>query len=309
MQISVIICTYNRAFYLEKALKSLFAQEDVASPFEVVIVDNNCTDATASVIAGFKETTQISLKYIKEPKQGLSHARNAGYQHSQHAVIAYLDDDAIAAPRWVHTIQSAFQKATTTQLIVGGKIEVIWEEPKPAWFFDDLLVWLGKLDLGASKEIDFPKENVNGGNLAMHKKIIELIGGFNPLLGITGGKMLTNEEIEVQKKAIALGATIRYEPEMLIWHHARKALSKEWFSQRYYGQGYSEAIMHSYHGSKNLLYITAKMAYLYIKKTVYDLLTRLGLSNDLYKTLLIHLHISWHKGFFAGKLSTFKPNN
>jgi len=79
MELSVIICTYNRSKGLKKTLQSFHSQELPEDfPWEIVVVDNNSTDDTPETVTEFAENSQLVVRYIKEKCQGLSHARNRG---------------------------------------------------------------------------------------------------------------------------------------------------------------------------------------------------------------------------------------
>lgn len=72
-------------------------------PFEVIVVDNNSTDATAAIARSFPFVTLLS-----EKKQGPQPARDRGYNAARGEVIGRLDGDSIIAPDWVETIQKLF---------------------------------------------------------------------------------------------------------------------------------------------------------------------------------------------------------
>ena len=95
MMLSVILCTYNRDKYIYNVLKSL--AENTLSPdqYEIVLVDNNCTDNTHSECDRFvKDFPEVTFRYFVETNQGLSHARNRGIRESKGDILVYVDDDA-----------------------------------------------------------------------------------------------------------------------------------------------------------------------------------------------------------------------
>lgn len=281
MQLSIVICTFNRAQYLAKALQSL--KEDLNNEiYEIVIVDNNCTDDSPEVGAKFKNEG-LKINYVIEEKQGLSFARNKGFQVAQFPFIAYLDDDAIVSPGWICAIFNQIGRHSHHDFISGGKIEVIWEYTRPDWVGDNLLNWLGKLDLGEARKLDFPLEHVNGGNMLINKSLLVKTGGFNTSLGIQGKKMFTNEEIEFQKRAVAESASIFYDPAMLILHHARLNVTPEWFMKRANHHGISVSRTDKYR-SPNLLVSIAKLILIYKDMFKLNIKKRMGKISDLVYT-------------------------
>ena len=75
--ITLIICTYNREKYIGPLLESIAKNDYPTSDYEIVLVDNNCTDNTRGVCEQFATThPEITLRYVVETEQGLSAARN-----------------------------------------------------------------------------------------------------------------------------------------------------------------------------------------------------------------------------------------
>src|SRR5208337_117373 len=121
MDLSVIICTYNRSGHLGNVLKSLSNQEFPHElQWEILVIDNNSSDNTFEVAGEFRSTSRVPVRYVKEEKQGLSHARNRGVVESKGKYVAFTDDDAITDCEWVNALYEAFQKYGCD--CVGGKI-------------------------------------------------------------------------------------------------------------------------------------------------------------------------------------------
>ena len=103
--ISVIICTYNRDKYIYNVLKSLALGTLEHSAYEIILVDNNCTDNTRSEVDHFCNVfPQVTLRYFVETNQGLSHARNRGIRESKGDILVYVDDDATVTQVVGHNI-------------------------------------------------------------------------------------------------------------------------------------------------------------------------------------------------------------
>ena len=130
MQVSVVIGTYNRAHLLEGTLEALASQEVPGSlEWEIVVVDNNSRDATAQVTTAFSKTTATRVRYVFEPQQGLSHARNRGIREARGAIIAFTDDDVLPASDWIAEIAAAIDRWKADG--VGGRILPRWETSPP----------------------------------------------------------------------------------------------------------------------------------------------------------------------------------
>jgi glucosyl-dolichyl phosphate glucuronosyltransferase len=102
MKITVIMCTYNRCHSVARAMGSVAASTLPNSvKWEVIVVDNNSSDQTRQVIEDFCGWHLGRFRYVFEPKQGLSHARNAGIQEAQGNILAFTDDDVTVQPNWL----------------------------------------------------------------------------------------------------------------------------------------------------------------------------------------------------------------
>src|SRR5262245_61059320 len=100
--ISIIICTYNRAEDLGNFLLSLAYQKGLNSsvPWEIVVVDNNSSDGTRTVVDDIRKSKGLNLRYLFEEQQGKSFAMNTGVAQAQGDILAFSDDDVIADPSW-----------------------------------------------------------------------------------------------------------------------------------------------------------------------------------------------------------------
>ena len=132
-EISVAVCTYNRADVLPKCLESLANQSANKELFEVLIIDNNSTDETKKLAEDFcKEHRNFS--YIFEEKQGLSQARNRAIDEAKGTYLAYIDDDAIADREWVKSIFDCFNQ--TNADVLGGPVKSFIDTEKIPRFYD-----------------------------------------------------------------------------------------------------------------------------------------------------------------------------
>jgi glycosyltransferase involved in cell wall biosynthesis len=239
-QISAIICTHNRAAYLGAAIDSLLAQ-DFAAEFEVIVVDNASTDATKQVVA--ERLPHPRLRYIYEPITGLSVARNTGAKTAQAAILAYLDDDAVASRQWLTALYQAYQ-ANEKLAIAGGRVSLIWAEglQPPDWLSTRLAGNLGAYDLGRSLTlIEQPQLTPRGLNYSIRRSFLDQVDGFAVNLGRVGKNLLSNEELHMTELALQQGWQVAYLPDAHVAHHvAPERLNRDWFLRRSWWQGISE---------------------------------------------------------------------
>src|SRR5271170_6316251 len=103
--ITVVICTRNRAAFLEKAIRSVLAQAN--DRVEILIVDNGSTDDTPA-FAGKFAAADSRVKFFVEPATGLSRARNTALKNAKGDWIIFFDDDAVAEPGWLAAYENFF---------------------------------------------------------------------------------------------------------------------------------------------------------------------------------------------------------
>src|SRR5262245_8681240 len=116
--ISIVVCTQNRAEMLRGALASLFdlATDDFA--YEIVVVDNGSTDHTQQVIAVAAAQSCYPLRGVYEPEKGIVPARNRGIREADGRWIAFFDDDQLADVRWLAELYRGANEKRCS--VVGG---------------------------------------------------------------------------------------------------------------------------------------------------------------------------------------------
>ncbi len=233
VDVSVVVCTYNRAESLRDTIESLTKQKAGSCSYEIIVVDNNSKDHTKSVTQSFNG----KVKYLFESKQGLSYARNTGIREAKGQVIAFTDDDVIADPNWVESLQKCFRE--TKALMVAGKIERLWNCERPQWLADEITGPLIVQDLGpVRKKWDLENRHTVGANMAFHRSVFERYGTFQEELGRKGDSLIGGEDREIFKRLFADKAPIFYEPEAIVHHKVEKErLSKDYMKRWFWDIG------------------------------------------------------------------------
>ncbi|WP_404790629.1 glycosyltransferase family 2 protein [Altericista sp. CCNU0014] len=188
--ISVVICTYNRADRLLLALEALTQQTLPSDAFEVLVVDNRSTDNTSAICQSF-QARFARFRYVYEPMQGLSKARNTGWRVSQSPYIAYLDDDAIPCQGWIEAILTVFETVQPKPVSIGGPIYPLWEIPRPDWVTPVMETLFTMLDGGDVPRWFEDDEYPWGANVIYRRDALEKAGGFCEQLGRKGQSLLS----------------------------------------------------------------------------------------------------------------------
>jgi len=213
--ISVVICTYNRDKFIGEALNCLAKQTLTPDAFEIIVVDNNSTDNTASISKDFIVAhPELNIRYVLEPNKGLSFARNRGIAEAKAPVITYIDDDAEAAPGFLQSIVN-FMQADKTIVGIGGKVIPKYSESQePAWMSKYLNGFVGLMDYGDTpKRFDSTMKYPAGCNMTYSKDILKQAGGFNNQL------TFRSDDKYIFYQVTRLSGNIFYLPQALLYHN------------------------------------------------------------------------------------------
>lgn len=240
--LTIVVCTYNREEWLPGCLSSLESQCKDDS-VEVLIIDNNSTDDTANIAHGFVDRLS-NFKYIFEPLQGLSHARNRGFQEARGQLVAYIDDDAKANPGWTKAILEFFESHPDAYG-VGGQHKAFSLAPMPAWFPKEY----GSRSLGEETRLLQKGEWISGTNMVFKKSALLEVGGFDTTMGMAGEKVSYGEETHLTLKMLASGMQIYYCAEMCVDHAILLyKLKLSWLLKSNFANGYDGVSTFSYTG-------------------------------------------------------------
>jgi glucosyl-dolichyl phosphate glucuronosyltransferase len=237
-QISIVLCTYNRAASLSKTLSSF---ENLVTPaglsWELIIVDNHSNDGTHALVEEFAQRVPFTVRYLFEERQGLSWARNAGIAQAKSDIVAFTDDDVILHREWLVNVNRGFEEFDCAAL--AGRVIPDWIQPKPDWLEMKDQQAVVNFDLGDEwKEIKIPPL---GANFAFRKRVFSTYGMFRTDLGLSGGQRgITCEDTEFGKRLILGGEKIVYSPAAIVYHPVYPhRTTKDFFKTWYYNDGRS----------------------------------------------------------------------
>ena len=223
MDISLIICSYNRAHNLDACFKHLLAQKNSADiAWELILVDNNSSDNTRTVVEKYANESALNIRYSFEAQQGLSFARNHGIALAEGTWVAFIDDDIRVSEVWLKTLHDTFQQYDCDA--VGGRIHIESPQSLPQWISPDMYGFLGHQDFGTQAHpMDGYNEFPFGGNMAVHRRVFDNIGVFNTQLGRRGegnksDELFKGEETDFFHRLADTGGHFRYHPDLLVLH-------------------------------------------------------------------------------------------
>ena len=210
--LTIAICTYNRAHILPRVLTSLLQQTVSSENYFVLIVNNNSTDNTQETAVSFKDKF-TNIRIILEKNQGLSHARNRALKECQTDWLAFLDDDAKAHPDWIETIARTIKKGDFDAF--GGPFYA-WHYygPAPHWLPEDFGTYESSQGYGLLEGSTY----IPGGNSVLRCDAARRIGMFSTELGMNGNRCCYGEETQFFERMRAAGYRMGYVPQLKIDH-------------------------------------------------------------------------------------------
>ena len=237
--VSVVLCTRDREDLLRVALTSVVVALGPAD--EVVVVDNAPrTDATGVVVG---ELADPRIRYVLEPRPGLSIARNTGAAAARGAFLAFTDDDVVVDRAWLAGLSRGFTRAAGVGCVTG-LVPSAELDTEAQHFFDRKVNWsssctprLFDLDQHRHDSVLYPYSAGifgTGANFAVSRTAFDTLGGFDEALG-AGSLTRGGEDLDWFVRTLNAGFSIAYEPGAVVWHRHRRDLDA--LRDQLYGYG------------------------------------------------------------------------
>jgi glycosyltransferase involved in cell wall biosynthesis len=219
MRLTVAICTWNRAALLRQALgrmTQLTIPPEVE--WELVVVNNNCTDDTDEVIRAF--APRLPIRPLFEPRPGHSNARNLAVREASGEYILWTDDDALVGEDWLSAYFRSFQRWPTATFF-GGPVEPWFAAPPPRWLeraFSSLgPVWAMR-DFGPHPVPLSTNRLPFGVNMAI-RTLEQRQNPYDTRLGHRPGLPMACEETHLLRSLLADGHHGWWVPEARVLHY------------------------------------------------------------------------------------------
>jgi GT2 family glycosyltransferase len=216
MEVSVIVCTRNRARLLPACLASVEKACNVGAPgaCELIIVDNASTDDTRVVARRWAQAASVPVVLVVEPRGGVSRAKNSGIAASRGRLLVLTDDDCQMDAHYIEDLL-AHDRRDAGPVLRGGRVEL--GDPTDSAYTvkpdREQARYTGKL---------YPGGIVIGCNLAMRREVFARVGGFDERFG-PGAVFLAGEDNDYILRAYYASIPVEYVPNMVVYHfHGRK---------------------------------------------------------------------------------------
>jgi hypothetical protein len=216
--ISVVICTWNRSALLRETLEQMTLLDVPANTaWEVIVVNNNCSDDTDVVLAEY--TSRLPLVRLFESTPGKSFAANLAVREAKGEYIVWTDDDVLVDPNWLKAYTAAFITWPEASLFAGA-IDPWFEGSPPGWLervFDQVANAYAALDYGPTGFAMSRDSYPYGANMAL-KRSAHLEEPYDTRLGPRPNSGIRGEEMMMARRLLARGAIGRWVPEARVRH-------------------------------------------------------------------------------------------
>lgn len=247
-RVSVLMSTYNRGVLLQDAVGSVLEQDPDTPPFELIVVDNNSTDGTREIVERFA-AADGRVRYVFEPRQGLSFARNAGIHAARASAVAFTDDDVRVERDWVKAILRAFDEYPQAD-VVGGRVLPLWPCSPPGWLTSEHWAPLALVDHGDAPVAVTPNRTICliGANLACRRAIFDAIGFFALDFQRVEDGIGSLEDHEFLLRALQSGRQGLYDPRIVVHAEIQPDRLERAYHRRWHaGHGRFHALLRSEH--------------------------------------------------------------
>jgi glycosyltransferase involved in cell wall biosynthesis len=255
---SVVVSTYDEKRWddLVSCLRSLEGQ--TRPPLETIVVVDHNSDLLERARREFPAATVIP----NAGPRGLAGARNSGIAATEGEIVAFIDDDARAEPRWLEELEGCISEPATVG--AGGALLPLWQGSEPAWFPREFYWVFGCSYTGLPDRLA-PVRNPIGANMAMRKSALGEVGGFRQgesedapreirSRGVVraGGNVPDDTDLAIRIKQHRPDAVWLYQPKARVLHTVTpERTSLGYFLRRCYEEGAGKANLARYVGSSD----------------------------------------------------------
>jgi GT2 family glycosyltransferase len=242
--VSVIICAYTERRWDELIEAIASAADQTVQPLEIILaVDHN-----PALLARARFALPDVVVVPNEEVRGLSGARNSGVRAARGDVLAFLDDDAVAAPDWLEHLLAPYGDPDVVG--VGGLVEPLWADGRPP-FMPSEFDWVVGCTYRGLPTTTAPVRNLIGASMSLRRDVFETIGGFRADVGRVGTRPAGCEETELCIRAVQgmPGSRMIFAPRSLVHHRVTEERAAwSYFRARCWAEGLSKAIVASHAG-------------------------------------------------------------
>ena len=239
MDISVIVCAYSDERWEDICAAIASLEHQTHRPAQIIVVIDHAPELLDRVTAQFAQVVSVANRY----ERGLSGSRNTGIENTSGDIIAFMDDDAVAAESWLEVLANSFSSPDV--IGAGGLVVPLWDCGRPYWFpseFD----WVVGCTYKGMQQRTGPIRNLIGCNMSFRKDVFEKVVGFQSHIGRIGKLPVGCEETELCIRVQQQWPTAQliFEPNAIVYHHVTPERATWcYFLRRCFSEGISKVLV------------------------------------------------------------------
>ena len=218
--VAVAVATCGRPDGLARCLELVTA--GTAQPGELIVVDQAPSPGARRAV---EACTAVPVRYVEQPRRGLSASRNLALSLATRPVLAVTDDDCAPDPGWVAAIAAAVDRRPEPAAVTGPVLPL---GPQPPGMHG--VSFRDRADAVDFRAPAIPWATGSGANFAARTHALRAIGGWDERLG-TGTPGRAAEDSDLLYRILRDGGTVRYEPAAVVrheWQTWSRRLATRW---------------------------------------------------------------------------------
>lgn len=241
--VTVIICCYNSVWIIERTLNALKLQRIADGlAWEIVLVDNNCSDDTVLIAKRTMQGCNVSFKIVTEKKPGLANARKCGIANAKYDVVVYCDDDNLLCPDYVNTMYDIM--CSDNHIGAAGGMGIAEYQAEPA---EIVRSNPGHYAVGSQMNNEY---SLFGAGLTLRTNLVKEVYDHQRLylIGRKGKKLLSGDDSELVMSMVVRGYCIK-PTDAVYYTHVLKAnrLTAEYYEQLHLGLEIPRPVLEVFH--------------------------------------------------------------
>ena len=221
---SVVIPTYRRTRQLAACVKAFSRIDYPRDRFELIIVDDGSPESSEPVLLRWRD--QLDVRFVRQVNAGPAAARNLGARYARFAHVAFIDDDCVPHPRWLHSLANVFT-AAPDDLVGGHTVNALPHNPYSSASQEMVTYLCGYFDGRDGRTRLFTSNN-----MALRTDHFHAIGGFDTRFARAAG-----EDREFCDRWVAQGRRTTFARDAIVSHAHRLTLRSFWRQHYEYGRG------------------------------------------------------------------------
>lgn len=228
LHVSVIIPTKDRPDLIGASVRGVLANRYPS--FDVTVIDQSGDGRTGDVV-GALAAADPRLRYVHTLPPGLSRAYNIGISRTEAPLLAFTDDDCVAAPDWIGRIATAFAEEPDAEMLYG---QVLLPASLTGTAFEVPTLRIDR-PRRVSRADGFRLYGM-GANFAARRSLFERVGLFDEVLG-GGAPLRSSQDFDLQYRVYLGGAVVLLRPDVCVDHYGARTPEQWPATERAYGMG------------------------------------------------------------------------